>query len=73
MTKTNKRLLVADDDEQIRELLTFDIAQSGYIVESAVDGEAALKKALDNNYDLILLDVMMPKMNGYDVCKILGL
>ena len=69
MTKTNKRLLVADDDEQIRELLTFDIAQSGYIVESAQDGEAALKKALDNNYDLILLDVMMPKMNGYDVCK----
>ncbi len=69
MTKTNKRLLVVDDDEQIRELLTFDIAQSGYIVDSASDGEAGLKKVLENNYDLILLDVMMPKMNGYDVCK----
>lgn len=69
MTKMSKRLLVVDDDEQIRDLLTFDIAQSGYVVDSASDGEAGLKKALDNNYDLILLDVMMPKMNGYDVCK----
>ena len=69
MTKANRRLLVVDDDEQIRELLTFDIAQSGYVVDSAKDGEEGLKKALENNYDLILLDVMMPKMNGYDVCK----
>ena len=69
MTKTNKRLLVVDDDEQIRELLTFDIAQSVYIVDSASDDEAGLKKVLENNYGLILLDVMMPKMNGYDVCK----
>ena len=48
MTKSNKRLLVVDDDEQIRELLTFDIAQSGYIVDSAKDGEEGLKKALEN-------------------------
>ena len=66
---TNKRLLIADDDDQIRELLVFDIQSSGYIADSASDGEIALKKALENNYDLILLDVMMPKINGYDVCK----
>lgn len=69
MQKTNKRLLIVDDDEQIRELLTFDIAQSGYIVDCANDGQEGLKKALENNYDLVLLDVMMPKMNGYEVCK----
>ena len=69
MANTNKRLLVVDDDEQIRDLLTFDIAQSGYLVDSASDGEMGLKKALENHYDLVLLDVMMPKMNGYDVCK----
>ncbi len=69
MQKINKRLLIVDDDTQIRELLTFDISQSGYIVDSASDGVEGLKKALENNYDLILLDVMMPKMNGYDVCK----
>ena len=53
MTKTNRWLLVVDDDEQISELLTFDIAQSGYVVDSAKDGEEGLKKALENNYDLI--------------------
>lgn len=66
---SNKRILIADDDDQIRDLLVFDIQSSGYLVDSAVNGEVALKKALENNYDLILLDVMMPKMNGYDVCK----
>ena len=69
MQKNNKRLLIVDDDKQIRELLVFDISQSGYIVDCASDGQEGLKKALENNYDLILLDVMMPKMNGYDVCK----
>ena len=69
MQKSNKRLLIVDDDKQIRELLAFDIAQSGYIVDTALDGQEGLKKALENNYDLILLDVMMPKINGYDVCK----
>lgn len=66
---TNKRLLIADDDDQIRDLLVFDIQSSGYTVDSVSNGEIALKKALENNYDLILLDVMMPKMNGYDVCR----
>lgn len=64
-----KRILIVDDDEEIRELLEFDIAQSGYIVDTAKDGLEGLNKALNNTYDLILLDVMMPKMNGFDVCK----
>lgn len=66
---TNKRILIADDDDQIRELLAFDIQSSGYITDVAENGEIALKKALENVYDLVILDVMMPKMNGYDVCK----
>ncbi len=65
----NKKLLVVDDDTDIRELLEFDLAQSGYDVDTAVDGADGLQKALMNNYDLILLDVMMPKINGFDVCK----
>ena len=67
--KINKRLLIVDDEEEIRELLVYDIQSSGYLVDFASDGEEGLKKAVENNYDLILLDVMMPKMNGYDVCK----
>ncbi|MBR2069730.1 MAG: response regulator transcription factor [Candidatus Gastranaerophilales bacterium] len=67
--QTNKRILIVDDDKQIRELLSFDITQSGYITDCALDGEEGLKKALENNYDLILLDCMMPKMDGFTVCK----
>lgn len=64
-----KRILIVDDDDEIRELLEFDVSQSGYFVDTAKDGMEGLNKALNNTYDLILLDVMMPKMNGFDVCK----
>ena len=64
-----KRILIVDDDDEIRELLEFDVAQSGYFVDTAADGMEGLTKALNNKYDLILLDVMMPKMNGFEVCK----
>ncbi len=64
-----KNILVVDDDDEIRELLEFDLQQSGYNVDTARDGVEGLEKALSNHYDLVLLDVMMPKMNGFDVCK----
>ena len=69
MTTNQKRILIVDDDDEIRELLEFDVAQSGYFVDTAKDGLEGLNKALNNSYDLILLDVMMPKMNGVDVAK----
>lgn len=69
MPEVQKRILIVDDDDEIRELLEFDIASSGYFVDTAKDGLEGLNKALNNTYDLILLDVMMPKMNGFDVCK----
>ena len=69
MSENQKRILIVDDDDEIRDLLEFDISQSGYFVDTASDGMEGLNKALNNAYDLILLDVMMPKMNGFDVCK----
>ncbi len=69
MSEIQKRILIVDDDDEIRDLLEFDISQSGYFVDTAKDGMEGLNKALNNAYDLILLDVMMPKMNGFDVCK----
>ena len=69
MVEVQKRILIVDDDDEIRELLEFDIASSGYFVDTAKDGLEGLNKALNNTYDLILLDVMMPKMNGFVVCK----
>ena len=64
-----KRILIVDDDAEIRDLLEFDISSSGYFVDTASDGMEGLNKALNNKYDLILLDVMMPKMNGWEVCR----
>lgn len=69
MGDVQKRILIVDDDDEIRELLEFDIRSSGYFVDTASDGLEGLNKALNNSYDLVLLDVMMPKMNGFDVCK----
>ena len=69
MSEIQKRILIVDDDDEIRDLLEFDVSQSGYFVDTALDGMEGLNKALNNAYDLILLDVMMPKMNGFDVCK----
>ena len=69
MADIQKRILIVDDDDEIRDLLEFDISQSGYFVDTARDGLEGLNKALNNAYDLILLDVMMPKMNGFDVCR----
>ena len=64
-----KRLLVVDDDTEIRELLEFDLSHSGYSVDTAKNGLDGLNMALNNTYDLVLLDVMMPKMNGFEVCQ----
>ena len=63
------KVLIADDDDEIRDLLEFDVSRSGYTVDCAKDGLEALEKSVSNFYDVILLDVMMPKMNGFEVCE----
>jgi DNA-binding response OmpR family regulator len=63
------RLLIVDDDPEIREWLELDLKLSGYCVETASDGAMGLQKAINEKFDLIILDVMMPKMTGFDVCK----
>ncbi|MEI8377924.1 MAG: response regulator transcription factor [bacterium] len=63
------RLLIVDDDKEIQELLKVDLQLSGYLVDTASDGQEGLAMALKSAYDLILLDVMMPKMDGFEVCQ----
>jgi DNA-binding response OmpR family regulator len=60
-------VLVADDDPDIRSLVTLRLERSGYEVIAAGDGEQALAAALERAPDLALLDVMMPKLDGYEV------
>lgn len=63
------RILIVDDEPSMRIGLKDNLEFEGYEVEAASDGEEGLSKILSNNYDLIVLDVMMPKMSGFDVCK----
>lgn len=64
-------ILVVDDDPEIIDLLRLDLELIGFHVDSANDGVNALKKAEVKLYDLIVLDVMMPKMDGFEVCKMI--
>ncbi len=67
MADIKKRILVADDDPDLRDLLVMDLTHQGYGVLSAADGKDALQTALNEPIDLILLDVMMPYIDGYHV------
>ena len=63
------KLLAVDDEEVLLKGLKFSLIQEGYEVDSASDGKEAYEMILENDYDLILLDIMLPKMNGLEVCK----
>lgn len=63
------KILVVDDEERIRRLLKMYLEREEYDVDDAENGEIALQMAIENNYDLILLDVMMPGMDGIEVCQ----
>lgn len=67
-----KHILIIDDDIELTELLTEFLSAEGYKTSCCHDGASGLAKAFDDNIDLILLDVMMPKLNGFDVLKALG-
>ena len=64
-----KRVLVVDDEKLIVKGIRFSLEQDGMEVDCAYDGEEALQKAQNNEYDIILLDIMLPKMNGFEVCQ----
>ena len=65
----SKKILIVEDEKNIVDILAFNLGREGYETVAAYDGEQGLKLALEKDPDLILLDVMLPKMNGFDVCK----
>jgi len=65
------KILIIDDETQFIELVQMRLEKSGYEIISANDGEEGLEKAKSEHPDMILLDVMMPKMDGYKVCGLL--
>jgi DNA-binding response OmpR family regulator len=63
------KILIAEDERDIRDLITYTLHFAGYEVVSAGDGEEAVQLALKEMPDLVLLDVRMPRMTGYEACK----
>jgi len=64
-----ERILLVEDEEDLRMTLSDRLKAEGYSADTAADGEEGLRKAVQSSHDLIILDVMLPKKNGFDVCR----
>jgi two-component system alkaline phosphatase synthesis response regulator PhoP len=64
-----KKILICDDNENIRDALTYLLEDEGYELQLAKDGADALRKVRERKPDILFLDIMMPEINGYDVCR----
>lgn len=71
MTKTTKKVLVVEDEQDLRDFYKEVLANAGFEVEVAKDGEEGLQKILQGKIDVVLLDIMMPKIDGIGVLQIL--
>jgi two-component system alkaline phosphatase synthesis response regulator PhoP len=71
MDTNNRKVLIADDEPDILEILKYNLSREGYDVVTAKDGDEALEKARRTQPDLVILDVMMPKKTGVEVCQLL--
>lgn len=69
MEEKKAAVLIVDDEERIRKLLKMYLERENYLIDEAGEGETALQMALDKDYDLILLDLMLPGMDGVEVCE----
>lgn len=71
MTTAEKTVLVVEDEENLLEALRYNLEHEGYAVHTAIDGEDGLATARLTHPDLVILDVMLPKLDGFEVCRIL--
>ena len=71
MESKGKRILIADDEPDILEIIQYNLVKEGYEVVTAKDGDEALVKAKAARPDLVILDIMMPKKNGMEVCRLM--
>ena len=69
MEDAHAKILVVDDEERIRRLIRMYLERENFMIEEASNGREALDLALNNDYDAILLDIMMPEMDGIEVCE----
>jgi DNA-binding response OmpR family regulator len=67
----SNKILIVEDDPNILEVLKYNLGKEGYATLTAIDGVQALESARTSKPDLIVLDIMLPKMSGFEVCRIL--
>ena len=65
----SKRVLIIEDEKSISDIVKFNLSKEGFDVETAYDGKEGLDKALNSNPDIVLLDVMLPTIDGFEICK----
>ena len=65
----SKKILIVEDEVSISDIVKFNLLKEGFEIDTAYDGEEGLKKAQSLNYDLVLLDIMLPQMDGFQVCR----
>lgn len=69
MSESKKKILVVEDEQKISQVIEINLMMAGYLCDVASDGEEGLRLALSGDYDLILLDLMLPKRDGFSVCR----
>jgi DNA-binding response OmpR family regulator len=66
-----KHIIVVDDEADIVELIRYNLSQEGFLIDAAFDGESALEKIQKKQYDLLVLDLLIPKINGIELCRMI--
>jgi DNA-binding response OmpR family regulator len=69
MSQQPARILLVDDEQSVQKLLAYPLRKEGYEVVAALDGEEALDRCREQAFDLVVLDVMLPKVDGFDICR----
>lgn len=69
LVSDRRKVLIIDDEPDIREFISYNLVRKGYTVHTAENGKAGYDLALENKPDLIILDILMPVMNGYETCR----
>ena len=69
MTEGNARILLVDDEQSVQTLLSYPLRKDGYEVISARDGQEAMQRFAEGRFDLVILDLMLPRLDGIEVCR----